>query len=163
MPCGIVRSTDGFLTLESYSGFGEQVKATKRKLLSLPDRCQATRQEGRRATARPERQYLAQLLWYSHRLPGLHSGCQPVQARQAHTWHPDSDPSTRGHPRSAPRLRLILPWNLQDEISRTAAYIARMGRALRRTDTGGQSPITWHARVIKAPRPASNIQCTSDW
>ncbi len=83
---------DGFLTLERYRGFGEQVKATKRKLLELPDRRQAARQEDGRLRRARQGQHVAQLLRHPHRLPRFHRRRQSVQAGQVHARHAHSDP-----------------------------------------------------------------------
>ena len=108
---------DGFLTLERYRGFGEQVKATKRKLLELPDRREGARQEDCRLRRAGQGQHVAELLRHPHRLPRLHRRRQSVQAGQVHARHAHPDPRAGAIREARPDYVLILPWNLKDEIS----------------------------------------------
>lgn len=118
---------DGFLTLSRYSGFGEQVKATKRRLLSfLID----ARNQGKKVVGYGAPGKGNTLLNYC----GIRTDFLDFTVDANPYKQGKFTPGTRipihapEHIREArPDYVLILPWNLRDEISQAAAYIAEWG------------------------------------
>ncbi len=120
-------TTDGFLNMERYSSFGEQVKATKRKLLSFLINA---KQRGKKIVGYGAPGKGNTLLNYcgirtdfldfttdanpykqGKYTPGTHI---PIVAPERIKDH-------------RPDYVLILPWNLKDEISEQAAYVREWG------------------------------------
>ena len=95
----------GFDKLETYANFGEQVKATKRRLLEFLIDAKNAGRIDRRVRRSGQRQYAAQLLRDSDRLPRLHRRSQPLQARQVHAWNAHPDLPAGPNRRDAARLR----------------------------------------------------------
>ena len=118
---------DGFLTLERYRGFDEQVKATKRKLLAFLIDAKQRGQEDRRLRRAGQRQHASQLLRHPHRLSRLHRRRESLQAGQVHSGHAHPDPRARADPRGAPGLRADPSLESKEEISRAVAYIGEWG------------------------------------
>jgi hypothetical protein len=85
------RARAGLPQLERYLGFGEQVRETKRRLLSFLIEAKR-RASGRRLRRAGQGQHAAQLLRHPHRLPRLHRRRQPLQAGQVHAGHAHPDP-----------------------------------------------------------------------
>jgi SAM-dependent methyltransferase len=118
---------DGFLTLERYSGFGEQVKATKRKLLSfLID----AKQHGKKIVGYGAPGKGNTLLNYC----GIRTDFLDFTVDANPYKQGKFTPGTRipilapeAIREARPDYVLILPWNLKDEISRAAAYIGGWG------------------------------------
>ena len=118
---------DGFLTLERYSGFGEQVKSTKRKLLSfLID----AKQRGKKVVGYGAPGKGNTLLNYC----GIRTDFLDFTVDANPYKQGKFTPGTRIPILAPERIRearpdyvLILPWNLKDEISRAAAYIGEWG------------------------------------
>ena len=118
---------DGFLTLARYSGFGEQVKATKRKLLSFLIEAKA---HGKKVVGYGAPGKGNTLLNYCGiRTDFLDFTVDANPYKQSKftpgTRIPIMAPETIREAR--PDYVLILPWNLADEISQAAAYIADWG------------------------------------
>jgi SAM-dependent methyltransferase len=118
---------DGFLTLERYRGFGEQAKATKRKLLAfLVD----AKQRGKRIVGYGAPGKGNTLLNYC----GIRTDFIDFTV-DANTYKQGKfTPGTRIPILAPDRIRearpdyvLILPWNLKDEIARTVGYIREWG------------------------------------
>ena len=118
---------DGFLTLERYRGFDEQVKRTKRKLLSfLID----ARQRGKKVVGYGAPGKGNTLLNYC----GIRSDFLDFTTDANPYKQGKFTPGTR-IPIVAPEMIraarpdyvLILPWNLRDEITQQAAYIREWG------------------------------------
>ena len=122
----LIRSevNDGFLTLEHYYGFSEQVKSTKRKLLSfLID----AKQRGKRVVGYGAPGKGNTLLNYC----GIRTDFLDFTVDANPYKQGNYTPGTRIPILSPERIRearpdyvLILPWNLRDEISREMAFIA---------------------------------------
>ncbi|HTT14034.1 MAG TPA: class I SAM-dependent methyltransferase [Burkholderiaceae bacterium] len=118
---------DGFLTLDRYRGFDEQVKQTKRKLLSfLID----ARQRGKKIVGYGAPGKGNTLLNYCGiRTDFLDFTTDANPYKQGKftpgTRIPIVAPETIGSAR--PDYVLILPWNLRDEITKQAAYIREWG------------------------------------
>jgi len=120
-------SDDGFLTLDRYRGFGEQAKATKRKLLAfLVD----AKQRGKRIVGYGAPGKGNTLLNYC----GIRTDFIDFTV-DANTYKQGKfTPGTRIPILAPDRIRdarpdyvLILPWNLKDEIARTVGYIREWG------------------------------------
>jgi len=118
---------DGFLTPGRYRGFGEQVQATKRKLLAfLID----AKQRGKKIVGYGAPGKGNTLLNYCGiRTDFLDFTVDANPYKQGKftpgTRIPILAPSAIREAR--PDYVLILPWNLRDEISREAAYVAEWG------------------------------------
>jgi len=118
---------DGFLTLDRYRGFGEQVKSTKRKLLSfLID----AKQRGKRVVGYGAPGKGNTLLNYC----GIRTDFLDFTVDANPYKQGKFTPGTRIPILAPERIRearpdyvLILPWNLKDEISRAASYISEWG------------------------------------
>jgi SAM-dependent methyltransferase len=118
---------DGFLTLERYRGFDEQVKATKRKLLTfLID----ARQRGKRVVGYGAPGKGNTLLNYC----GIRTDFLDFTVDVSPYKQGKFTPGTRIPIVAPERIReerpdyvLILPWNLKDEIGTQAAYIREWG------------------------------------
>ncbi len=118
---------DGFLTLARYSGFGEQVKATKRKLLNfLID----AKERGKKVVGYGAPGKGNTLLNYC----GIRTDFLDFTVDANPYKQGKFTPGTRIPILAPDRIRearpdyvLILPWNLKDEISRAATYIAEWG------------------------------------
>jgi hypothetical protein len=118
---------DGFLTLERYRGFEEQVRATKRKLLAfLID----AKQRGKRIAAYGAPGKGNTLLNYC----GIRTDFVDFAVDANPYKHGKFTPGTRipifppAKIREArPDYVLILPWNLKDEIAAQAGYIREWG------------------------------------
>jgi len=120
-------SDSGFLTLDRYRGFGEQAKATKRKLLAfLVD----AKQRGKRIVGYGAPGKGNTLLNYC----GIRTDFIDFTV-DANTYKQGKfTPGTRIPILAPDRIRearpdyvLILPWNLKDEIARTVGYIREWG------------------------------------
>ena len=118
---------DGFLTLERYRGFDEQVKSTKRKLLSflIDAKHQAKTIVGYGAPGKGNT-----LLNYC----GIRTDFLDFVVDANPYKHGKFTPGTRIPIFSPERIRearpdyvLILPWNLKDEIVSQAAYVREWG------------------------------------
>jgi SAM-dependent methyltransferase len=118
---------DGFLALERYRGFGDQAKATKRKLLAfLVD----AKQRGKRIVGYGAPGKGNTLLNYC----GIRTDFIDFTV-DANTYKQGKfTPGTRIPILAPDRIRearpdyvLILPWNLKDEITRTVGYIREWG------------------------------------
>lgn len=118
---------DGFLSLERYSGFGEQVRATKRKLLSflIDAKSQGKKVVGYGAPGKGNT-----LLNYC----GIRSDFLDFTVDANPYKQGKYTPGTRipilspdAIRQARPDFVLILPWNLRDEISAAAAYIGEWG------------------------------------
>jgi len=118
---------DGFLSLERYRGFEEQVKTTKRKLLTfLID----AKQRGKRIAAYGAPGKGNTLLNYC----GIRTDFLDFAVDANPYKHGKYTPGTRIPIFPPEKLRearpdyvLILPWNLKDEISAQAAYVRDWG------------------------------------
>jgi SAM-dependent methyltransferase len=118
---------DGFLTQGRYRGFDEQVKATKRKLLTfLID----ARQRGKKVIGYGAPGKGNTLLNYC----GIRTDFLDFTVDANPYKHGKFTPGTRIPILAPEKLRdarpdyvLILPWNLKDEISAQAAYIREWG------------------------------------
>lgn len=118
---------DGFLTLERYRGFDEQVKSTKRKLLSfLID----AKQRGKKIVGYGAPGKGNTLLNYC----GIRTDFLDFTVDANPYKQGKFTPGTRIPILAPPAIRearpdyvLILPWNLKDEISQQAAYIREWG------------------------------------
>lgn len=118
---------DGFLTLERYRGFEEQVKRTKRKLLAfLID----AKQSGKRVVGYGAPGKGNTLLNYC----GIRTDFLDFTVDANPYKQGKFTPGTRipilapeAIREARPDYVLILPWNLKDEISRAAAYIGEWG------------------------------------
>ena len=118
---------DGFLTLARYGGFAEQVKATKRRLLSflIDVKSRGARVAGYGAPGKGNT-----LLNYC----GIGTDFLDFTVDANPYKQGKYTPGTRIPILAPEQIRaarpdyvLILPWNLKDEISRTAAYIREWG------------------------------------
>jgi 2-polyprenyl-3-methyl-5-hydroxy-6-metoxy-1,4-benzoquinol methylase len=118
---------EGFLSLERYAGFGEQVKATKRKLLAF---LIAARDEGKRIAGYGAPGKGNTLLNYCGiRTDFLDYTVDANPYKQGKytpgtripIFPPDQIRETK------PDYVLILPWNLKDEIARQVGYIREWG------------------------------------
>jgi 2-polyprenyl-3-methyl-5-hydroxy-6-metoxy-1,4-benzoquinol methylase len=118
---------DGFLTLERYRSFGEQVVATKRRLLAfLID----AKQQGKKVVGYGAPGKGNTLLNYC----GIRTDFLDFTVDANPYKQGKFTPGTRIPILAPEQLRaarpdyvLILPWNLKDEISRAASYIAEWG------------------------------------
>ncbi len=118
---------DGFLSLDRYRGFEEQVKETKRKLLSfLID----ARRRGKRVAGYGAPGKGNTLLNYC----GIRTDFLDFTVDANPYKQGKFTPGTRipilapdAIRRARPDYVLILPWNLRDEISRAAAWIGEWG------------------------------------
>jgi hypothetical protein len=118
---------DGFLTLARYRGFGEQVKATKRKLLKF---LIEAREQGKKVVGYGAPGKGNTLLNYCGiRVDFLDFTVDANPYKQGKftpgTRIPILAPDAIREAR--PDYVLILPWNLKDEISRTASFIEEWG------------------------------------
>ncbi len=118
---------DGFLTMERYRGFDEQVKRTKRKLLSF---LIEAREQGKTVAGYGAPGKGNTLLNYC----GIRTDLLDFTTDANPYKQGKYTPGTRipilppEHLKVAkPDYVLILPWNLKDEITRQAAYIAEWG------------------------------------
>jgi SAM-dependent methyltransferase len=118
---------EGFMTLAHYRGFGEQVKATKRKLLSfLID----AKQRGKRVVGYGAPGKGNTLLNYC----GIRTDFLDFTVDANPYKQGKYTPGTRipilapdSIREARPDYVLILPWNLKEEISSAASYIAEWG------------------------------------
>ncbi len=118
---------DGFLTLERYRSFGDQVVATKRRILSfLID----AKQRGKKIVGYGAPGKGNTLLNYC----GIRTDFLDFTVDANPYKQGKFTPGTRIPILAPDKIRqarpdyvLILPWNLKDEISRGAAYIAEWG------------------------------------
>jgi SAM-dependent methyltransferase len=118
---------DGFLTLARYSGFGEQVQATKRRLLAfLID----AKNRGKKVVGYGAPGKGNTLLNYC----GIRSDFLDFTVDANPYKQGKFTPGTRIPILAPEKIRearpdyvLILPWNLKDEISRAASYIGEWG------------------------------------
>lgn len=118
---------DGFLTIERYRGFGEQVKATKRQILSfLID----AKQRGKKVVGYGAPGKGNTLLNYC----GIRTDFLDFTVDANPYKQGKFTPGTRIPILAPDAIRdarpdyvLILPWNLRDEISRAAAYVGEWG------------------------------------
>ena len=103
------------------AGEGDQAQAPR-----VPDRRQATRQDGSSATARPARATRCSTTAASAPTSSTSPSTRnPLQAGQVHAGHAHPDPARRMRSaRRGPDYVLILPWNLKDEIRQQAATSA---------------------------------------
>lgn len=118
---------DGFLTLERYSGFGEQVKATKRKLLGF---LIEAKEQGRKVVGYGAPGKGNTLLNYC----GIRTDFLDFTVDANPYKQGKFTPGTRipilapeAIREARPDYVLILPWNLKDEIMQAAAYIREWG------------------------------------
>jgi SAM-dependent methyltransferase len=118
---------DGFLNLERYRGFSEQVKATKRKLLAF---LIEARQQGKKVVGYGAPGKGNTLLNYC----GIRTDFLDFTVDANPYKQGKFTPGTRipilapeAIRAAKPDYVLILPWNLKDEISRAASYIAEWG------------------------------------
>jgi hypothetical protein len=118
---------DGFLTLERYRGFAEQVKATKRKLLAflIDAKGRGKKVAGYGAPGKGNT-----LLNYC----GIRTDFLDFTVDANPYKQGKYTPGTRipilapeAIREAKPDYVLILPWNLKEEISRTAAYVRDWG------------------------------------
>jgi 2-polyprenyl-3-methyl-5-hydroxy-6-metoxy-1,4-benzoquinol methylase len=120
-------SDDGFATRERYSGFGEQVKSTKRKLLTfLVD----AKQRGKKIVGYGAPGKGNTLLNYC----GIRTDFLDFTVDANPYKQGKLTPGTRIPILAPDKIRevrpdyvLILPWNLKDEISRAASYVGEWG------------------------------------
>jgi hypothetical protein len=118
---------DGFLSLERYRGFNEQVKATKRKLLSfLID----AKQRGKKVVGYGAPGKGNTLLNYC----GIRTDFLDFTVDANPYKQGKFTPGTRipilppeAIREARPDYVLILPWNLKGEISKAASYISQWG------------------------------------
>jgi SAM-dependent methyltransferase len=118
---------DGFLTLDRYRGFDEQVRATKRALLSfLID----AKERGKRVVGYGAPGKGNTLLNYC----GIRTDFLDFTVDANPYKQGKFTPGTRIPIRAPEAIRearpdyvLILPWNLKDEISRAASYVSEWG------------------------------------
>lgn len=118
---------DGFLTLERYRGFGDQVKETKRKLLAfLID----AKQRGKKVVGYGAPGKGNTLLNYC----GIRTDFLDFTVDANPYKQGKFTPGTRIPILAPDKIRearpdyvLILPWNLKDEISKAASYISDWG------------------------------------
>jgi 2-polyprenyl-3-methyl-5-hydroxy-6-metoxy-1,4-benzoquinol methylase len=118
---------DGFLTTERYSGFGEQVKQVKRKLLAF---LIEARSNGKKVVGYGAPGKGNTLLNYC----GIRTDFLDFTVDANPYKQGKFTPGTRipilapqAIREARPDFVLILPWNLKDEISRAAAYISEWG------------------------------------
>lgn len=118
---------DGFLTIERYSGFDEQVRAVKRNLLSFLIDAKA---RGKRIVGYGAPGKGNTLLNYC----GIRTDFLDFTVDANPYKQGKFTPGTRIPILAPERIReakpdyvLILPWNLKDEISRSASYISEWG------------------------------------
>ena len=118
---------DGFLTLERYRGFGEQVKATKRKLLQFLIEARAA---GKKVVGYGAPGKGNTLLNYC----GIRTDFLDFTVDANPYKQGKYTPGTRipilapvAIREARPDYVLILPWNLKDEISAAAAYVREWG------------------------------------
>ncbi|WP_240668296.1 class I SAM-dependent methyltransferase [Piscinibacter defluvii] len=118
---------DGFLTMERYRGFDEQVKRTKRRLLTF---LIEAREQGKTVAGYGAPGKGNTLLNYC----GIRTDLLDFTTDANPYKQGKYTPGTRipimppEHLKVArPDYVLILPWNLKDEITRQAAYIAEWG------------------------------------
>jgi hypothetical protein len=118
---------DGFLTLERYRGFGEQVIETKRKLLAF---LIEARRQGKKVVGYGAPGKGNTLLNYC----GIRNDFLDFTVDANPYKQGKFTPGTRipilapeAIRAARPDYVLILPWNLKDEISRTASYISEWG------------------------------------
>ncbi len=125
--CASARSTTGLQTLERYRGFGEQVKATKRKLLAFLIDAKRTRQEDRRLRRPGKGNTLLNYCGIRTDFLDFTVDANPYKQGKftPGTRIPILAPEAIRDAR--PDYVLILPWNLKDEISAQAAYIREWG------------------------------------
>ncbi len=118
---------DGFLTMERYRGFGDQVAATKRRILSfLID----AKERGKKVVGYGAPGKGNTLLNYC----GIRTDFLDFTVDANPYKQGKYTPGTRIPILAPDKIRearpdyvLILPWNLKDEISRAGAYIAEWG------------------------------------
>lgn len=118
---------DGFLTLDRYRGFGDQVKSTKRKLLGFLIDAKARGKTIGGYGAPGKGNTLLNYCGIRTDLLDFTTDANPYKQGKytPGTRIPIMPPE---HLRVArPDYVLILPWNLKDEITRQAAYIAEWG------------------------------------
>lgn len=122
-----VEIDEGFLSLDHYRGFDEQVKATKRKLLSF---LIETKQRGKRIVGYGAPGKGNTLLNYC----GIRTDFLDFTVDANPYKQGKFTPGTRipilapdSIREARPDYVLILPWNLEDEITRVAAYIHEWG------------------------------------
>jgi len=118
---------DGFLTLERYRGFAEQVKATKRRLLSFLIDAKA---RGKKVVGYGAPGKGNTLLNYC----GIRTDFLDFTVDANPYKQGKFTPGTRIPILAPDAIRdarpdyvLILPWNLREEISRQASYIEQWG------------------------------------
>jgi SAM-dependent methyltransferase len=118
---------DGFLTIERYRGFGEQVRATKRELLKF---LIGARERGEKVVGYGAPGKGNTLLNYC----GIRTDFLDFTVDANPYKQGKYTPGTRipilapeAIRQARPDYVLILPWNLCDEITRTAAYIREWG------------------------------------
>jgi len=120
-------TNDGFLSIERYSGFEEQIRETKRKLLAfLID----AKRQGKRVAAYGAPGKGNTLLNYC----GIRTDFVDFAVDANPYKHGKFTPGTRIPIFAPERIReqrpdyvLILPWNLRDEIARVASYVGEWG------------------------------------
>ena len=118
---------DGLMTLDRYGGFGEQVRATKRKLLTF---LIEAKQQGKRIAGYGAPGKGNTLLNYC----GIRTDFLDYTVDANPYKQGKYTPGTRIPIYEPGRLRetrpdyvLILPWNIKDEIMRQAAYVREWG------------------------------------
>jgi SAM-dependent methyltransferase len=118
---------DGFLTLERYRGFGDQVKATKRKLLNF---LIGAKNRGKKVAGYGAPGKGNTLLNYC----GIRTDFLDFTVDANPYKQGKYTPGTRipilgpeAIREAKPDYVLILPWNLKDEISQAASYIRSWG------------------------------------
>jgi len=120
-------TNDGFLSIERYCGFEEQIRETKRKLLAfLID----AKRQGKRVAAYGAPGKGNTLLNYC----GIRTDFVDFAVDANPYKHGKFTPGTRIPIFAPERIReqrpdyvLILPWNLRDEIARVASYVGEWG------------------------------------
>ncbi len=118
---------DGFLTLDRYRGFGEQVKATKRKLLAFLIEARAAGKKVVGYGAPGKGNTLLNFCGIRTDFLDFTVDANPYKQGKftPGTRIPILAPTAIREAR--PDYVLILPWNLKDEISAAAAYIGEWG------------------------------------
>ena len=120
----------GFRDIAAYSAFAEQVKRTKRRLLSALIAIKNDGKTDRRLWRARQGQYASELLRHRHRFPRLHRRPQSLQARPLHAGH--------AHSRSCRSKRSMRPAGLylHPAVEPEAEIIQQMRHA--RRDCGGK-------------------------